>query len=529
MQNLQSKFYKYLYITNFIIHTNLQTQTSNTTKPRCQSVGNQNFKLKAKMEILNHVQPLSLSSACESFIVRYMHHVVWRQLDPPPGNCHSCFTPSELPMVSALPGRRGPVKDPAEFRRKMTSIRSYLGGNLVRSVQDNLVRSCQKFVSENRLKYGDILLYLIFQDQHSTFLSLTAKQVVYKKWKVREKMSLIRTLKQSLKLTKIQVPGIVNDSLLFVIAENCRLLEDLDVSTSYITDKGVLALAGVVIKDAPEQAAECQDMDVEEGAGEAPSGKRRRAATAAISRLEVIKDQKSLLRKLAYGRNDSKELVENISLLASKMKPYFSKRTKCPEAEDVTWSPSRGKMYSFNSERYGCPRLKRIDLSRTTYPKRTMDSRGDRVLTVGVTRDSVLGLLILMEQLVELRWQELGDILQLYEMLILELLTEEERAGAKLKLVSFMDISINVEKIKTAVRLCPDIIKLDLSLFNCSSYYQNITQDDSLLGHGIRRRDNMLADDAERTWVDILFDFINLKDLEAVYLDDSPAFRYNIR
>ena len=140
-------------------------------------------------------------------------------------------------MVSALPGRRGPVKDPVEFRRKMTSIRSYFGGNLVRSVQDNLVRSCQKFVSENRLKYGDILLYLIFQDQHSTFLSLTAKQVVYKKWKVREKMSLIRTLKQSLNLTKIQVPGIVNDSLLFVIAENCRLLEDLDVSVrSLISD-----------------------------------------------------------------------------------------------------------------------------------------------------------------------------------------------------------------------------------------------------------------------------------------------------
>ena len=104
----------------------------------------------------------------------------------------------------------------------------------------------------------------------------------------------------------------------------------------------------------------------------------------------------------------------------------------------------------------------------------------------------------------------------------------EERAVARLKLVSFMDISINVEKIKTAVRLCPDIVKLDLSLFNCSSYYQNIMQDDSLLGHGIRRRDNMLGD-AERTWVDILFDFINLKDLEAVYLDDSRAFRYNIR
>ena len=159
------------------------------------------------MAILNHVQPLSLSAACESFIVRYMHHVVWRQLDPPPETWHSCFTPTDLPMESALPKKRGPVKDPVEFKRKLKSIRAYLGGSLVRSVHEDLVRSCQKFVSENRLKYGDVLLYLIFQDKHSTFLSLTAKQVVYKKWKGREMMCLIRTLKQSLKLTKIQVPN----------------------------------------------------------------------------------------------------------------------------------------------------------------------------------------------------------------------------------------------------------------------------------------------------------------------------------
>merc|ERR550534_2175539 len=122
-------------------------------------------------------------------------------------------------MVTALPERRGPVKDPVEFRRRMSSIRSYLSECLVRPVHDNLVRSCQKFVSENRLKYGDVLLYLIFQDQHSSFLCLTAKQVVFKRWKVREKMCLIRTLRQSHKLTKLEVPGIVDDALLFVIAE----------------------------------------------------------------------------------------------------------------------------------------------------------------------------------------------------------------------------------------------------------------------------------------------------------------------
>ena len=477
------------------------------------------------MAILNHVQPPSLSAACESFIVKYMHHVVWRQLDPPPGNCHSCFKPSELPMVTALPERRGPVKDPLEFRRRMSSIRSYLSECLVRPVHDNLVRSCQKFVSENRLKYGDVLLYLIFQDQHSSFLCLTAKQVVFKRWKVREKMCLIRTLRQSHKLTRLEVPGIVDDALLFVIAENCRMLEELDVSTSYITDKGVLALAGVIIKNAPEQ----EDMEVDqEDLETAPSGKRRKAAAAAISRLEKIKHDNSFLRKLAYGRTVSKELQENFTLLASKMKPYFSKRTKCPGAEDMTWSPSRGYLYSFNSDRYGCPLLKKIDLTRTSYPKRTMDSRGNKVVTLGVTRDSVLTLLILMEQLMELRWQELGDILQLYEMLTLELLTEEERAEAGLKLVSFMDISANVEKIKTAAKLCPNIVKLDLSMFNFSSYYENITQDNSLLGYGLEPHSSAVGD-TEHSWVDQLFSFKNLKDLEAVFLDDSPAFLNNIR
>ena len=406
------------------------------------------------MAILNHVQPPSLGAACESFIVRYMHHVVWRQLDPPPGNCHSCFKPSELPMVTALPERRGPVKDPVEFRRRMTSIRSYLSEALVRPVHDNLVRTCQKFVSENRLKYGDVLLYLIFQDQHSSSLSLTAKQVVFKRWKVREKMCLIRTLRQSHKLTKLEVPGIVNDSLLFVIAENCRLLEELDVSTSYITDTGILALAGVIIK---EQEGENQDiMEVDQDhEEEAPCGKRRKAATAAINRLEVIKNDKSFLRKLAYGRSVSKELEENFSLLASKMKPYFGKRTNCPGAEDMTWSPSRGYLYRFDSERYGCPRLRRIDLTRTSYPKRTMDSRGNKVVTLGVTRDSVLALLILMEQLIELKWQELGDILQLYEMLTMELLTtyQQDMEQAMELLSHLWGVDLGNERISVCCKL----------------------------------------------------------------------------
>ena len=150
------------------------------------------------------------------------------------------------------------------FRRNLAEIRSYLRENLVGPVHDDLAKCCQKFVSENRLKYGDVLLYLIFIDKDSTSLVMAAKQVVYKKWKVRERMCLVRTLRQSTKLTKLGVPGVVNDALLFVIAQNCRLLEDLDISTSYISDKGVLALCGVIAKDIAD------DVNIDEEPPPAP-------------------------------------------------------------------------------------------------------------------------------------------------------------------------------------------------------------------------------------------------------------------
>ena len=469
----------------------------------------------------NYNQPLSLSAACSGWVVRYLHHVVWRRLDPPPASQHSCFQPADLPLPSPLPARRGPAKDPSLFRRNLAEIRSYLRENLVGPVHDDLAKCCQKFVSENRLKYGDVLLYLIFIDKDSTSLVMAAKQVVYKKWKVRERMCLVRTLRQSTKLTKLGVPGVVNDALLFVIAQNCRLLEDLDISTSYISDKGVLALCGVIAKDIADEDTNVvmEDLDEEESLLNTDR-KRRKAATDAIERIER-EGNKGLLRKLAFGQSVSKELEENFSLLASKMKPYFDKKNCLPGAEDLSWSPHSGKLYKFNCAGYGCPRLKRLDLTRTSYPKRSMDRRGNMVVTVGVTRDSVLTLLILLDQLRELRWLELGDILQLYQLLSHELAPD---TAAELRLAHFMDISTTIEKIETAARLCPDISKIDLSMFNFSSYYESITQE-MWGGHGAGPGHSA----ADGHWVDVLFSFKKLKDFEVVFLDDSSHFTANIR
>ena len=49
------------------------------------------------------------------------------------------------------------------------------------------------------------------------------------------------------------------------------------------------------------------------------------------------------------------------------------------------------------------------------------------------------------------------------------MLIADERPVVLLFLVSFMNVRYNVEKIRTAAKLYPDIVKLDLSMFNFSS------------------------------------------------------------
>ena len=445
----------------------------------------------------NYKQPLSLSGLCEDYFVKYIHHVVWRQLDPPSPKCHSCFQPTEFGISSKLPPKRGPTKDPKLFRQKLSSIRRYIGDNLVRPVHENLSNHCHKFVSENRLRYGDVLLYLIFQDGDSTSLRLNAKQIIFKKWKTREKMSLIRTLRDSNKLVKLAVPGKVDDNLLFVIAKNCRLLEDIDISNSYISDKGVLSLCGVIIKDIKSNE-KCDILN---------------------QTIEIMSNFGRNQRKLARGRTVSKELEDSFSLLASKMKPYFDKKLGIPEADNLCWNPSRGTLYKFNSK-YGCPRLRKIDLIRTGYPKRTLDVSGNLIVNCGVTRDSILTILILLDNLMELKWNELGDMLELYHMLVMELCPEGVREKMKLNLVHLMDISTTLEKLEAAAKYCPNLVKLELSMFNFSSYY-----DDIALNMGDVRHDS----ENRCHWIDLIFSFKHLKDIELQFMDDNEEFKNNIR
>ena len=68
-------------------------------------------------------QPSSLFGLCEELIMKYMHHVVWRQLDPPSSDCHGCFKPTEFSLNCPLPTRKKVVKDPKIFRKNLQEIR----------------------------------------------------------------------------------------------------------------------------------------------------------------------------------------------------------------------------------------------------------------------------------------------------------------------------------------------------------------------------------------------------------------------
>ena len=442
------------------------------------------------MPSLSHKQPESLFRLCEDFVLKYMHHVVWRQLDPPRKDCHGCFRPTEFHLQCSLPPRRRVVvKDPKTFRKNLSAIRKYLSSNLVIPVHQSLSASCHKFVSENRLKYGDVILYLAFNDQNSRSLELTAKQIIFKKWKVRERMSLIRTLVMSKKLVKLALPGKIDDDMLNHIARHCHNLEELDISTSYITDKGLMAVCGVVVEDVRDDSTEHlldvwkenldenpedEQDDIEMAAGSGNVKRKRKAAMEARTRvLDIKKNSIGYLRKLAIGQTVSKELEESFSLLAGKMRPYIEAR-RVPGGVWPPWRPDRGHLYTF-SPGLGCPRLKYLDLTRTNYPKRSLDVSGKMIITLGITRDAVLASLILLEQLTVLKWADLGEILQLYEMVVKEL--TEATDLLQLKVNSVMDTSTTLDKLQVTHRICPDVHKLDISMFNFS-----FAEEDFVLG-----------------------------------------------
>ena len=77
---------------------------------------------------------------------------------------------------------------------------------------------------------------------------MNAKHVVYRRWSIREERTLQRYLTNSShNLICIKLPGKADDKVVNVIAQNCKNLEELDISHSCLTDQSLMALAGVSI------------------------------------------------------------------------------------------------------------------------------------------------------------------------------------------------------------------------------------------------------------------------------------------
>ena len=376
---------------------------------------------------------------------------------------------------------KGAPTNLGQFREQMATIRAFLQENLIRQIRWDMSRFCGEFIQKHHLKWGDIVLYLIFQDQDSTSLQLTSRHIVCRRWKPRERNCLVRTLCSAQNLVKLALPGQVNDSLLFVIAMNCHSLEDLNISNSYVTEKGLLAIAGVVVKyNSLNAIKECNRQ------GE---------------KMLKINDDKKRKRRYA-GRRD----------LVSKMKPFLEKRLDVLKSNSLGWI-SEGSLYRFK-DNFGCLKLKRLDIDGTNFPKSGMSQSH-----VGVTNHSVLVLLILLQHLKELNWSELGEIIQSYQKVVEEFLCNDQKVMNKLrescseselmdkiilKLVYFVDINTNLDNLVSAVEYCPNISKIDLWGYDSSST-------------------------EKKYWLNIIFSLKHLKDFQAQFMVDSQLFNAKIR
>ena len=147
-----------------------------------------------------------LSDLASLFLVRYTHHVM-RKLDPPKSDVLSLLEVGS-PLLCNFPNKEEKQRGPAEFRADFATLREYFSNNLVRSLHEFLAETCAKYVTENRLLIGDLLLQLVFQDHYSKVFVIKAKHIVYRRWTLREERTLHRTLALSSCLVKIALPGI---------------------------------------------------------------------------------------------------------------------------------------------------------------------------------------------------------------------------------------------------------------------------------------------------------------------------------
>ena len=452
----------------------------------------------------------TLTEICQSFILKYTHHAVWRQLDPPNPLHHEEFRPHDFLMRVQLPlAREAEEKNPDLFRKNLRNIRDYFSENLVRPVYNSLTEKCVKFVTNHLLQHGDVILQMIFQDDLSRSLVMNAKHIVYRRWSVREERTLQRYLATSSRhLVTIKLPGKADDRLLHSIAANCRVLEELDISHSVVTDTALLDICGVtVIIDTGEQeAGPC--VARERGAFCKEKGKFvRAAASRAIRDIKTLcanKEQNKFLQELAQGTSAFQTLRKDFPDIEKMTGPMIKKR----KDEDLqqTWRVGN-KIYSFHNN--GCRRLRLLNIWSTNYPKHMITRSGDMKRDLGLTKEAILAAVILLKALTHLKENYIGDILQLFDFVH----EANGELAPGLGLTHFSESRLTMDKLSVVQRLCQSVSSLDISMLNFSFFDPEASA--SFAGDSMNR----FSESSK-----LLFQFTRLRDLEIQYMDDSEIF-----
>ena len=308
------------------------------------------------MEVRNSKSVPSLSHQAAQFLLKYTHHIVWRRLNPPRRQRDGKLRVTNIPIPCRLPELREPQTDPRQFRADLNQIREYFSSIIVRPVHDHLAEQCAKFVAENKLPYGDLLLQLIFQDKKSKVLSIKSLDIILRKWSLREMRTLHRTLVGSSYLVKIALPHKATERILMIIGKHCPMLEDLDVSFSYISNTGILALGGVTvttISDDAQNANENGNVNI-----------WRSHNNMIVDRTHHEESEHGTMKypdilDILKGENPR---------LPQQMRPFIDKRIN-PNYRR-TWKHSHKLQYSFNKR--GCRNLKALNIYKSkNHPTRT--------------------------------------------------------------------------------------------------------------------------------------------------------------
>ena len=124
---------------------------------------------------------------------------------------------------------------------------------------------------------------------------------------------------------------------------------------------------------------------------------------------------------------------------------------------------------------------------------------------VGITRDCVLTVLILLENLVELNWPNLGELVQSYKNATEEFCNAKDiEHSLKLNLFYFVDSYACLDKLSSIVQYCPLISRMNLIGHNSTSVERKV-------------------------WMNKIFSLPKLKVFAAEWMDDSLLLKSKFR